>query len=555
MQTARNLRRFGRIVWVLRRHRLLEGWPELLRGRGWLGVRWLGAFHARPSRALPRGARLRLALQELGPIFVKFGQVLSTRRDLLDPDVADELALLQDQVAPFPAEMAVAEVERALGGRIDDLFAHFDAQPLASASVAQAHAARLPDGSDVVVKVLRPGVQELIETDLALLNTLARWVERLAAASHRLQPLEVVREIERTLRNELDLQREGANACVFRRFWESGEDLRVPRVHWSHSKAHVLTLERVYGVRSDDVATLRQAGIDLPRLAAKGVRLFYQQVFRDNFFHADAHAGNIWVDTRHPEKLRFVAVDFGMMGTLSAEDQWYLAANFEAVFQRDYRRVAQLHLDAGWVPGHIRADDLEAAVRSVCEPYFTRPLSEISLGEVIAKLFQVAHRYELTLQPQLLLLQKTLLNIEGLGRQLDPRLDIWAVAQPVLADILRQKYTFENTWKEMQRQAPEWLRQLPQIPRLVHVALQQHVQGKQQLNMRSEELRQLVAASHRGQRRAVQAVLGLGLLVAGALLCILWALGVPAFQGWGVRLAVWAACVASGASFVLALRR
>lgn len=314
----------------------------------------------------------------------------------------------------------------------------------------------------------------------------------------------------------------------------------------------MLTLERVYGVPSDNVTALVQAGVDLPKLAAKGVRLFYQQVFRDNFFHADAHAGNIWVDVSRPSDPCFVAVDFGIMGALSPDDQWYLAANFEAVFQRNYRRVAQLHIEAGWIPTSVRVDALEAAIRAVCEPYFTRPLAEISLGEVVVKLFQVAHRYQLTIQPQLLLLQKTLLNIEGLGRLLDPKLDIWAVAQPVLAQILRDKYSFTSLFADIRQRWPEWIRSVPELPRLIHDSLRQTVQGDHVLNMRSADLHQLAETSRRTQRATVQAVLGAGLLIAGS---VLWALGAPGPHLWGMPLVTMLIVSASAISFLLALRR
>jgi ubiquinone biosynthesis protein len=398
---------------------------------------------------LSRGARLRLALEELGPIFVKFGQILSTRRDLLPADVAEELSLLQDRVAPFDGALAEQAVIDSLGRPLAELYRSFERTPLASASVAQVHAAELPEGRAVVVKVLRPGVRERIDADLEVLRALARLAQRYAPDAQRFRPLEVVAEIERTLGDELDLQREGANASALRRNFQGSPDLYVPEVIWSHSAERVLTMERVHGVSADDVAALDRAGIDRARLAVKGVQVFYTQVFRDNLFHADAHAGNIWVDLERPGDPRFIALDFGIVGSLPKRDQYYLAENFSAMFTRDYRRIAELHLEAGWMPAHIRADELEAAVRSVCEPYFTRPLAEISLGEVLAKLFRVAHKYELTIQPQLLLLQKTLLNIEGLGRLLDPKLDIFQVAKPVLDQILAERYGLNAVMSEL----------------------------------------------------------------------------------------------------------
>ena len=501
---------------------------------------------------LPRGVRVRRALEALGPIFVKAGQILSTRRDLLPGDVADELAHLRDRVEPFDGEVARAHIERELGAPVATAFRRFEATPLASASIAQVHAAELPDGREVVVKVLRPGIAERIEQDLALLRALARLAHRHLRDAERIQPLEVVAEIENTLRNELDLQREGANASLLRRNFQDSPDLYVPEVHWSHSTESVLTMERVRGIPSDDVAALDAAGIDRAKLAAKGVRLFYTQVFRDNFFHADAHSGNIWVDADRREDPRFIALDFGIMGALPPRDQYFLAENFVAVFSRDYRRIAELHIEAQWMPATIRVDELEAAVRSVCEPYFTRPLSEIMLGEVVVKLFRVAHRYQLTIQPQLLLLQKTLLNIEGVGRLLDPKLDIFAVAKPVLDDILRERYSVATLTNELRKRLPEIVAQAPEFPRLVHDWLAQAVRGEQQLTMRSRDLERLAAITQRGQRRLVFAVIGAGALVCAALLA---ALGGPGEDWLGAPSSAWAALVAAIVGFAVALKR
>ena len=469
---------------------------------------------------LSRGARLRLALQELGPIFVKFGQVLSTRRDLVPPDVADELALLQDQVQPFDGAQAARIVEQALGRPLAEAYVVFDAQPLASASIAQVHAAVLPDGRDVVVKVLRPDIEQQIDADIALLDAAAGVVERLHPRADRIRPREVVAEIAATLAGELDLQREAANASVLRRLWDGSPDLYVPEVVWSHTARRALTLERVSGIPSDDLAALDAAGIDRKALAAKSVRVFYTQVFRDNFFHADAHAGNIWVDDDPARAAdpRIVALDFGIVGQLSDRDQYFLAENFMAIFRRDYRRVAELHVQAGWMPATVRIDELEAAVRAVCEPYFTRPLSEISLAEVLVKLFRTAQKYQLTLQPQLILLQKTLLNVEGLGRLLDPQLDIWAVAHPVLERILRRRYSPRRLAREFRRRLPAIVTQAPDMPQLVHDWLQQQVDGRQRLEMRSAELARLERTLAGAQRCMVAAVTGVGLLGVAVLL-------------------------------------
>ena len=546
----KSMLRAMRIGRVLVRHRLddlFDGTPA----ERWLKL--MRPFVPRASQeiaAQSRGARLRLALQELGPIFVKFGQILSTRRDLVPLDVAEELSLLQDRVAPFDGETARGIVEASLGRKVADAFASFDTTPLASASIAQVHAAMLPaiDGKpprEVVVKVLRPGIERQIAADIALLKNIAGLVDRTHPSADKIRPRAIVAEVESTLAAELDLQREGANASVLRRFWTGkdgrpSDDLYVPEPIWSHSADRALTLERVRGIPSDDIAALDAAGIDRKALAAKGVRVFYTQVFRDNFFHADAHAGNIWVDSDPARKAnpRFIALDFGIMGQLSSEDQYYLAENFMAIFNRDYRRIAELHVQAGWMPSHIRIDELEAAARSVCEPYFTRPLSEISLAEVLIKLFRTAQRYELTLQPQLILLQKTLLNIEGVGRLLDPQLDIWAVARPVLERILVERYSPQRLAGEFRKRLPEMITHAPDMPRLLHAWLTQQVEGRHELALRSKDLFELVQTMKSVQRRTVSAIFGTGLLIVAAVLYGLEAGGPRIFS---VPAAVWIA--------------
>jgi ubiquinone biosynthesis protein len=530
---ARGGLRALRIVRVLLRHRLDSLLEDTSYGK-WLWL--LRPFTPRASAEddFPRGKRLRLALQELGPIFVKFGQVLSTRRDLLPADIADELNLLRDQVAPFDGKLAIAEIEKVLGKPVAELYATFSETPLASASIAQVHAATLHDGREVVVKVLRPKVREQIEADIGLLRTLAAVADRHHPAADKIRPQEVVSEIENTLHAELDLQREGANASLMRRLWLGSDDLYVPEVHWMLSGESVLTMERVYGIGSDDVQALDAAGIDRRALAAKGVRLFYTQVFRDNFFHADAHAGNIWVDATRKDNPRFIALDFGIVGQLPSRDQYFLAENFMAIFQSDYRRIAELHVEAGWMPSNIRIDELEAACRSVCEPYFTRPLSEISLAEVMVKLFRTAQRYQLTLQPQLILLQKTLLNIEGVGRVLDPKIDIFAVAKPVLEGILRERYSPQTLFGELRKRLPEMITHAPEMPRLLREMLVQQVTGAHSLNMRSTELADLAKISRDGQRQTIYAILGTGLLVCASVLYALDAGGPRIFGLPGV---------------------
>jgi ubiquinone biosynthesis protein len=532
--------RIGRVLLRYRLDDLLDDTPV----ERWL--RLMRPFVPSASReiaAQSRGARLRLALQELGPIFVKFGQILSTRRDLVPPDIAEELTLLQDRVAPFDGNAARALVEQALALPIDVAFASFDTTPLASASIAQVHAATLHAVGDappreVVVKVLRPGIEKQISADVSLLKSIAALVDRTHPSADKIRPREIVAEIENTLSAELDLQREAANASVIRRNWLDSKDLYIPEPIWSHTAERALTMERVRGIPSDDIAALDAAGIDRKALAAKGVRVFYTQVFRDNFFHADAHAGNIWVDPDRKSDPRFIALDFGIMGQLSSEDQYYLAENFMAIFNRDYRRIAELHVQAGWMPSHIRIDELEAAARAVCEPYFTRPLSEISLAEVLMKLFRTAQRYELTLQPQLILLQKTLLNIEGVGRQLDPNIDIWAVARPVLERILVERYSPQRLAAEFRKRLPEMVTRAPDMPRLLHAWLTQQVEGTHALNMRSQDIRDLTSTIRRAQRRVISAILGVGLLVVAAVLYGLEAGGPRVF---GVSAAVWIA--------------
>ena len=542
MRSALRAWRIGRVLLRYRLDDLLDGTPV---------ERWLKLarpFVPRASNeiaAISRGARLRLALQELGPIFVKFGQILSTRRDLVPADVAEELSLLQDRVAPFDGEAARVIVEQALGLPITQAFEQFDTTPLASASIAQVHAAILPaaDGKparEVVVKVLRPNIEQQIAGDIALLKAVAAVVERTHPSADKIRPRAIVAEIENTLAAELDLQREGGNASVLRRLWLDSDDLYVPEVIWSHTAERALTLERVRGIPSDDIKALDAAGIDRHALASKGVRVFYTQVFRDNFFHADAHAGNIWVDSDPARKLnpRFIALDFGIMGQLSDEDQYYLAENFMAIFNRDYRRIAELHVQAGWMPAHIRIDELEAATRSVCEPYFTRPLSEISLAEVLIKLFRTAQRYELTLQPQLILLQKTLLNIEGVGRLLDPKLDIWAVARPVLQKILVERYSPQRLMSEFRKRLPELVTHAPEMPRLLHAWLTQQVEGKHELKMRSDDMAALTHSIGDAQRRTVAAILGTGLLIVAA---VLYGLEAGGPRVWSIPAAAWIA--------------
>ncbi len=551
MTSLRLLPRVLRIAAVLVRYRLDDVIDDAHRFRI---LRWarLVVPRARPEIAsLPRGERLVIALTELGPIFVKFGQILSTRRDLLPTDIADALTALQDKVAPYPGSVARAAIEKALEAPIEERFAAFDENPLASASIAQVHAAQLPGGREVVIKVLRPDIRERIGRDIDLLRALGELANRVHPNADKIRPLDVVAEIEATLLNELDLQREGANASLLRRNFLDSDDLYVPEVIWSHTTAGVLTLERVRGIPVDDLAALDAAGIDRVKLAEKGVQLFYTQVFRDNFFHADAHAGNIWVDASRRDNPRFIALDFGIMGTLSEQDQFWLAENFLALFKQDYRRIADLHLRAGWMPANVRMDELESAIRAVCEPYFTRPLSEISLAAVIVKLFQTARRYELSVQPQLILLQKTLLNIEGVGRLLHPKIDIWATAKPVLEKIWWQRRGPRAMLKRLRQRVPEWLAAAPDMPQLVHTYLEQVTTGKLEVRIASEDLRRLEMTSRHGPQLAVRLTLGATSALSAVVLQVLdtQTLRVGGLCVWAI-----AAALVSAIAFVAALR-
>ncbi|MBU4498914.1 MAG: ubiquinone biosynthesis regulatory protein kinase UbiB [Gammaproteobacteria bacterium] len=419
----------------------------------------------------PRGMRLRLALEALGPIFVKFGQMLSTRRDLVPLDIADELALLQDRVPPFPSIEAIATLEATYKKPLADVFAEFDATPVASASVAQVHFARLHDGTAVAVKVLRPGIAPVIAHDVSLLYAAAGLVEKLFADGKRLRPREVVDEFEKHLGDELDLMREAANCSQLRRNFKDSPLLRVPEVYWDYCARDVMVMDRMDGIPVSQIERLRESGTDIPALAARGVEIFFTQVFRDGFFHADMHPGNILVRAGSEQ---YIALDFGIMGTLTEVDKQYLARNFLAFFQRDYKAVALAHLESGWVPADTRIDELEAAVRAVCEPVFDRPLKDISFGRVLLQLFQASRRFNVEIQPQLVLLQKTLLNIEGLGRQLDPELDLWKTAKPFLERWMNEQMGWRALINNLKTEAPKWAALLPQLPRLAHQALNEN---------------------------------------------------------------------------------
>jgi ubiquinone biosynthesis protein len=510
--------RLIRIIFVALRYRLDELVLSSIKhplAHGLLRIVRLG----RTPRT-PRGRRLRLALESLGPIFVKFGQVLSTRRDLIPLDVAQELALLQDRVPPFPSEQAARCVQEALGESPHTLFKSFDTDPIASASIAQVHFAVLRDGREVAVKVLRPGMLKIIEKDLRLLRVLSGLVERLAPDGRRLKPREVVAEFDKYLHDELDLIREASNCSQLRRNFgpETGREhlLMVPEVVWEYCATTVFTMERMRGVPISRVEQLRGLGVDIKSLARTGVEIFFTQVFTDGFFHADMHPGNIYVSDA-PETLgRYIALDFGIMGSLSEFDKNYLAQNFLAFFQRDYRRVAQLHRESGWVPENTREEELEGAVRAVCEPYFDRPLSEISLGQVLLRLFQTSRRFNVEIQPQLVLLQKTLLNVEGMGRDLDPSLDLWETAKPYLEKWMRQRVGLGALRTRLAQESGQWAQILPQIPRLVHANL---VRPDSQAHLHAE-----VRRMRQEQRQTNRLLTVLVAVLAVAIGVAMWAL-------------------------------
>jgi len=462
-----------------------------------------------------RGERIRLALEELGPIWVKFGQALSTRRDLLPSDIADELEKLQDRVPPFPGAEARAIVEAAYGRPVTEVFQEFDETPLAAASIAQVHVAKLRSGEDVVVKVIRPGVREKIVRDLEVMHVFARLARDYAGEGRRLRPVEVVQEYEKTILDELDLMREAANAAQLKRNFEGNELLHVPAVYWDYCRPGAMVMERIRGVIINDLDELRRRGANIQRLAENGVTIFFTQVLRHNFFHADMHPGNIFVQLDDPERPKYCAVDFGIMGTLTARDQHYLAENFLAFFDRDWRRVAQLHVDSGWVPADTRVDELETAVRTVCEPIFNKPLSEISFGQVLLRLFEVARRFQMTVQPQLILLQKTLLQIEGLGRQLYPDLDLWQTAQPILREWAADRLSGRNLAQQLRRQLPDLNEALRMLPQVLQQAVQAASDGNFRLRVEQPGIEQLRAELRASARRRDLTLVGAVTLLGG----------------------------------------
>ena len=466
----------------------------------------------------PRGERIRLSLEELGPIFIKFGQMLSTRRDLMPDDIATELTRLQDQVPPFSSTEARQLIEKAYGRPVTEVFQRFETDPMASASIAQVHAAQLWNGTEVVVKVLRPGIEKTIRQDVEVMYLLAELVQRYWKDARRLRPVEIVAEYEKTIFDELDLMREAANASQVRRNFEGDPMLYVPEIYWDYTHTNVMVMERIYGIPVGDIQRLKDLGVNFKRLGELGVEVFFTQVFRHNFFHADMHPGNIFVDATHPNEPQYMAVDFGIVGTLTPEDKRYLAENFYAFFNRDYKRVAELHVESGWVPPNTRVDEFESAIRAVCEPIFNLPIKDISFGNFLLRLFQTARRFNMEVQPQLVLLQKTLLNIEGLGRQLYPDLDLWATAKPFLERWMDEQVGVRALINGVKSNLPKLLEHLPYMPNMLYDLMKQANEHKLKLQWESQQLTLLREEVQQGQRRTRLTLVGGALLVSAPLM-------------------------------------
>lgn len=478
------------------------------------GVFWLPNRH----KDLELGVRLRMALEELGPVWIKFGQMMSTRRDLFPPQIADQLAILQDRVAPFDGARAKEQIEKSLGGPVESWFDDFDIAPLASASIAQVHTATLKEnGKAVVIKVIRPDILPVIKADMRLIYRLARWLPRLMPASRRLRPVEVVADYEKTLIDELNLLREAANAIQLRRNFENSNMLYVPEVYSDYCSEGMLVMERIYGIPVNDVVALEQHGVNMRLLAERGVQVFFTQVFRDSFFHADMHPGNIFVSYEHPHDPLYIGIDCGIVGSLNKADKRYLAENFIAFFNRDYRKVAELHVDSGWVPADTNVEDFEFAIRTVCEPIFEKPLAEISFGHVLLNLFNTARRFNMEVQPQLVLLQKTLLYIEGVGRQLYPQLDLWKTAKPFLEDWIKDQVGIPAIIRSVKEKAPFWAERLPELPDLFYDSMRQHKRLQHSVDRLANEL-----SVQRERQHQSRYLFGIGatLLLSGTALLI-----------------------------------
>jgi len=488
------------------------------------------------SKRASRAERVRRALEDLGPIFIKFGQMLSTRRDLLPDDVADELERLQDAVPPFPGAIAQQIIEKAFERPVEEIFDEFESEPLASASIAQVHAAKLKNGDEVVIKVLRPDVLPVIRRDISLLYIVAELASRYSSQARRLRPVEIVAEYEKTILDELDLLREAANASQLRRNFEGATSLYVPEVFWDYTYRNVLVMERIYGIPIRNVDELKANNTNMKRLAELGVEIFFTQVFKHNFFHADMHPGNIFVDIYDPQNPKYIAVDFGIVGTLNTVDKRYLAENFLAFFQRDYHKVARLHVESGWVPAGTRVDEFESAIRSVCEPIFERPLKDISFGQLLLRLFQTARRFNMEVQPQLALLQKTLLNIEGLGRQLYPDLDLWKTAKPFLERWMEEQVGARSMLNALKENIPYLVEKLPEMPGLIYAATKKIAMGEEH-EQHLQEMQKIRDEIRRSNQRTVLTIAGTGLLMGGLIV-----FGLDGFTPnliWGAPLLSW----------------
>lgn len=501
--------RLLKILRVFARYRLDRLFPANTPLRVRLAFCWVKLI---PGKKLSRGEALRRALEDLGPIFIKFGQLLSTRPDLIPTDIVNELNYLQDQVTPFDNDEFRVLLEKSLGDKIENVFSHYEKEPLASASIAQVHAAKLMDGRDVIIKLVRPNLENVIDQDIRLLLVVAKLIEKFSQDGRRLRPVEIVEDYRITIFDELDLQREAANASQLRRNFLNSPLLYVPEIIWPYTRPNLLVMERIYGIPVTDLAQLNAQNTNLKLLAERGVEIFFTQVFEHNFFHADMHPGNIFVSRENPQSPQYMAVDMAIVASLTKEDQYYLARNLLAMFRRDYRQVAELHVQSGWVPAHVRVGDLEAAIRTVCEPIFEKPLKDISFGNVLLSLFRTARRFDMQVQPQLVLLQKTLLNIEGLGRQLYPDLDLWQTAHPFLERWLKNRFHPKSLWKELKRYAPEWMEKFPQVPQLIFNGLQQlpAIQHELQL-LRNAQVNQATQDQRlQWVQLALVAIIGLG---------------------------------------------
>ena len=525
LETARRLLQIHRIL-------IAHGLDEYIPNHSFFGPlqavasitpkRWSG------NNTGPRGQRIRQALEQLGPIFVKFGQALSTRRDLLPEDIADELAQLQDNVPAFDGQVAQQMIEKALGAPVTELFSSFDQQALAAASVAQVHTATLHNGDAVVIKILRPDVDKLIHKDLEVMFAFAKLVDRYLREANRLRPIEIVEEFEKTIVDELDLMREASNAALLRRNFEGSEILYIPKIYWDLTRTNVLVMERIHGIPIGNTQQLREQNIEFKKLAERGVEIFFTQVLRDNFFHADMHPGNIFVT---PES-SYIAVDFGIVGTLTDQDRHYLASNLAAFFNRDYRQVAALHVESGWVPADTRIDEMESAIRSVCEPIFGKPLGEISYGQLLIRLFQAARRFEATVQPQLILFQKTLLNIEGLGRELYPQLDLWQTAKPFIESWMKDQLSIKATAKKARKQLPELLTQIPEVPEMAFKVLNNAASGNIQVTLSPQQAKTNHELTQRNHLKLVRTITGAACLISSCILMV----SIPGIVAFGLGL-------------------